>query len=90
MNSNVASTKLKKELFDKTGNAFLRGFDKKYDRIVEFDNQDLRALDKLLRKAVFEDIDNILSLQSKEYIQATKNKQTIFARMFPILLQCRI
>lgn len=85
MNSNVESTKLKKELFDKMCNAFLRGFDKKYDRIVEFDNQDLRvrALDKLLRKAVFEDVDNILSLQSKEYIQATKNKQTIFARIFP-------
>lgn len=83
MNSNVASTKLKIELFDKMGNAFLRGFDKKYDRIVEFDNQDLRALDKLLRKAVFEDINNVLSLQPKKYIKATKNKQTIFARIFP-------
>ncbi|SFP77722.1 hypothetical protein SAMN02910344_02281 [Ruminobacter amylophilus] len=26
---------------------------------------------------------NLLSSQSKEYIQATKNKQTIFARLFP-------
>lgn len=83
VNGNVSSVKLKKELFDKLGRALIRSFDKKYDSIVEEDNEVIRSLDKSLRKAVFEDINNVLSLQPKEYIQATKNKQTIFARIFP-------
>lgn len=67
------------------GNALLKGFDKKYDRIVEVDNEELRKLDENLRKAVFEDINNVLSLQPKKYMQTIKNtnQQSIFNRLFP-------
>lgn len=83
VNKNVSSFETKKELFKKMGEALLRGFDKKYDRIVEEDNEDLKSLDKSLRQAVFEDIDNILSLQLKEYKEIRKtNQQSIFGRLF--------
>ena len=85
VNGNVSSVKLKKELFDKLGRALIRSFDKKYDSIVEVDNEELRKLDENLRKAVFEDINNVLSLQPKKYIQTIKNtnQQSIFNRLFP-------
>lgn len=83
MNTKISSVAVKKDLFNKMGNALINSFDKKYDCIVEVDNEVIRSLDKSLRKAVFEDINNVLSLQPKEYIKATKNKQTIFARIFP-------
>ena len=85
VNGNVSSVKLKKELFDKLGRALIRSFDKKYDSIVEVDNEELRKLDENLRKAVFEDINNVLSLQPKKYMQTIKNtnQQSIFNRLFP-------
>lgn len=85
VNGNVSSVKLKKELFDKLGRALIRSFDKKYDSIVEEDNEVIRSLDKSLRKAVFEDINNVLSLQLKKYTQTIKNtnQQSIFGRLFP-------
>lgn len=83
MNTKISSVAVKKDLFNKMGNALINSFDKKYDCIVEVDNEVIRSLDKSLRKAVFEDINNVLSLQPKKYIKATKNKQTIFARIFP-------
>lgn len=83
MNTKISSVAVKKDLFNKMGNALINSFDKKYDCIVEVDNEVIRSLDKSLRKAVFEDINNVLSLQPKKYIQATKNKKTIFARIFP-------
>lgn len=85
VNTKVSSVAVKKESFNKMGNALLKGFDKKYDRIVEVDNEELRKLDENLRKAVFEDINNVLSLQPKKYMQTIKNtnQQSIFNRLFP-------
>lgn len=53
--------------------------------IVEEDNEVIRSLYKSLRKAVFEDVNNVLSLQPNEYIQTIQktNQQSIFGRLFP-------
>lgn len=81
---NVMSIKLKGELFNKMGNAFLRGFDEKYDHTVEVDNEALRKIDKLLRNAVVKDIGNILSLNKKDYSKTIKNtnQQKFFESVF--------
>lgn len=81
---NVMSIKLKRELFNKMGNAFLRGFDEKYDRTVEVDNEALRKIDKSLRNAVVNDIGKILSLSKKNYSKTIKNtnQQKFFESVF--------
>lgn len=81
---NVMSIKLKRELFNKMGNAFLRGFDEKYDHTVEVDNEALRKIDKSLRNAVVKDIGNILSLSKKDYSKTIKNtnQQKFFESVF--------
>lgn len=94
VNKKVSSVELKKELFSDMGKALLRSFDKKYDDIVEVDNEELRKLDENLRKAVFEDlkkaviedINNILELKDVtkyERIIKKTNQQSIFGRLFP-------
>ena len=94
VNTKVSSVAVKKDLFNKMGNALINSFDKKYDGIVEVDIEELRKLDENLRKAVFEDlkkaviedINNILELKDvTKYEQIIKNtnQQSIFGRLFP-------
>lgn len=86
VNTKVSSVAVKKDLFNKMGNALINSFDKKYDGIVEVDIEELRKLDENLRKAVFEDINNILKLKDvTEYEEIIKktNQQTLFNRLFP-------
>ncbi len=86
VNTKVSSVAVKKDLFNKMGNALINSFDKKYDGIVEVNIEELRKLDENLKKAVFEDINNILKLKDvTEYEEIIKktNQQTLFNRLFP-------